>query len=91
MSNEIVAFFLSLTYQAMGDLGVRSVRPTIDFDVTGVAAFSIRLLAMDSTRNLSSSSDLLGSSIDENLLSDLFILAHCTALYFYLPAALRNL
>lgn len=50
MSNEIVVFFLSLNDQAMGEQGVRSVRPTIGFDVTGVAVFWIRLLAMDSTQ-----------------------------------------
>ena len=50
MSNEIVAFLLSLNYQAMGEQGVRSVRSTIVFDVTGVAVFWIRLLAMDSTQ-----------------------------------------
>ena len=50
MSNEIVAFFLSLTYQAMGDLGIRSIQPTIGFDVTGVTVFWTRLLAVDSTQ-----------------------------------------
>ena len=46
----MVTLFLSLTYQAMGELGVRSVRPTIKISVTGVTAFRICLLAVDSTQ-----------------------------------------
>ena len=50
MSNEMVTLFLSVTYQAMGELGVRSVRPILKINVTGVTAFRICLLAVDSTQ-----------------------------------------